>query len=211
VGYNIKLTVVGKTRKLLNIGGPVIDPSRGDNPFYRIIDSEGESYLYIPGSTLKGVLRKSALKVAGLLGYKVGFSVHPDIMDHEDIVSKVFGAPGLKSKIIVSGALLSEMSIVPEIYTHIRVDEKTGIVDEGALFEREYLPIGTSFEFEINGYDMDIEEARLLLAALYEMRYEKLGRGGLIEVSLRKTGCHIPNELLGDDVVRMIYDELAKE
>ena len=212
VAYNVVFSLYGETRKLLNIGGPVLDPSSADIPFNRIIDSDDNYSLYISGSTIKGGLRTSSIRISNILGYKVTYSVEPSkISSCEDIICSLYGAPGKEGKIIVSDSYIDIPLPQSHILTHITIDDKYGVKKERGLFTCEYIPIGIKINFKVQGYELTIEEARLLLLSLYELRYEKIGKGGLLYLWINKEDSQIPDELLLDKVFKVVYNELIKK
>ncbi len=207
MGYNVKLFVVGTSEKLLNVGGVVLNPTYGDNPVNRVLNSHGEDEIYISGSTLKGVLRRSALRISHLLGYKVEYTVNPAKMD-DDIVVRLFGGAGKQGKVYVYP---SEPSVeTTDILPHLRIDDVYGVNEKKGLFTREYIPIGKRIIFKLYGYGLEKNEARLLLASLAEMRFEKIGKAGLIDLKIDLSRSTIPEEFFRDDVIKEVLEEIGE-
>jgi len=190
-----------EVKKKLNIGTKM-KSTKADIPFQKVTIN-GKEVAYIPGSTIKGILRTCAIRIANLLNLKVdSYSVNPTElrMNKSDIICEIFGAPDKNSKIIVGDAYLDSST---EILTHIRIDDKYQVAKEGSLFKVEYIPIGSKFSCEIKCYNLSIDEMRLLLASIAEMNYERFGKAGLVEVKIDKDS-QIPESYLNDSIIREI-------
>ncbi len=207
--YNLDLYLHVTAEKKLNIGiGGLSSKVESDIPFHYTMNADGTTTLTIPGSSLKGVLRTSLIKVAGLLGRtNVSHSPHPEkIMGTID--SQIFGEPGRPSKVTVEDTYLNGRKA--EIQTHVKINDKTRTAEEGALFTVSYLPIGNRFTVHLKAENLTLEEARLLLAAIVEMNYERIGRAGVISVKIDPKS-RIPDALLSDPVISLIWGELKDE
>ena len=194
-----------EVKKKLNIGTKLRSIA-ADIPLQKININEKEM-VYIPGSTIKGVLRTSAIRIAHLLKLQVNaYSVNPSMINNKgsDIICELFGAPNKSSKIFVEDAYLETNT---EILTHIRIDDKYQVVKERSLFKAEYLPIGTKFKSKVKCYDVSIDEMRLLLASIVEMNYERFGKAGLVEVKIGKDS-QIPETYLKDPIVKEILEAI---
>jgi len=199
-----------KTIKKLNIGGSYPVKSRADIPVLRTYKN-GKLLFYIPGSTIKGVLRTSLIRVAHLIGYRsVSPYVSPELLREsglEDIVVKIFGGPGDRySKIVVEPAYIDSDS---QIITHISINEKLGVVEAGALYTIEYLPVGVEFSTNVHCYGFDVRMARALLVAISALRLMRIGRGGLVDVKIDLASSSIPDEFKDDPVVRVVLEVLG--
>lgn len=202
-----KIIIHLKVIKKLNIGSK--KPSlKADIPFEKITIG-GEERLYIPASAIKGILRASAIKIAHLLGHtNVEYTVEPSkLRQSSDIITSIFGKPDHEGKIMISTIPLSSNNTA--LLYHVRIDDKYGIVKEGSLFRIEYLNIGENFSCEINCHDLSIEEMRLLLAAISQLRYERFGRAGMVEISVDKHS-EVSTEYLKDEIINTIWSELVK-
>jgi CRISPR/Cas system CSM-associated protein Csm3 (group 7 of RAMP superfamily) len=192
-----------EVKKKLNIGTKQRS-TVADIPIQRI-RINGKEMIYIPGSTIKGVIRSSAIRIAHLLKYQVNsYTVHPSMIKNKrnDIICELFGAPEKDSKIYVEDAYIETNT---EIFTHIRINEKYQVVEEGSLFRVEYIPIGTRFKSKIKCYDLSINEMRLLLASIAEMKYERFGKAGIVEVNIDKDS-QIPEPYLKDPIIKEILE-----
>lgn len=210
MSYNFCVCLKFRTEKKLNVGGAYAVKSRSDVPFQRITVN-GESYFYIPGSTIKGVLRTALIKVAGLLGYgNIPWTVDPGILttSRDNIVSRIFGSPhDGRSKVYVEPAYITSDS---KVITHIAIDDKSGICREGALYTVEYLPIGVEFKTKVYARGLDLDEARALFTAISELRFERIGKAGILDVMIVMRESRIPDELLKDDVIKLIVEVIGE-
>lgn len=178
----IRLRVELETKTFFNLGmGGVID-SDVDIVFSRIFLGEKE-YLSIPGSSIKGVLRKNAASVAEYLGLKACYGISPEdisrgVREGCDVCS-LFGFPDGESRVYVRSVFLDLNTI---ILTRIRVDIKTCKVIEKALFKEEVLPPMTRFSFELEFFPKNVKEEKLIMLSINELNYQKFGKAGSVEV-----------------------------
>lgn len=200
----IELTV---EEKKLNIGaGGLVSKVSADVPFLSFRLLNGEEKLLIPGSTLKGVLRTSLIRISGLLGYdNVTCTVNPECEAREDIVTKLFGRPGelLSSRIIVGNAVSERQTTV---LTHVTINDETRTAEKGRIFTVEYLPPGSSLTFQIEAKNVNEEDVRALMAAVANLRFERIGKAGIVNVKIKSA--EGLDEFLRDPVVREVYEAL---
>lgn len=199
---SIKLTLRFKTLKKLCIGsGGLALKVIADINFVRINDK-----ILIPASTIKGVLRTSMIKVAPLLGYNVNPTTHPTKIndtDNDKIVS-LLGKPNKNGKVRLSSAILDKSTFV---LTHVTIDDKCRVANEGNLFSIEYLPKGVEFISEVKTIDqINIDEARLLFAGIMEMNNTRLGKGGLLDIRIKDLD--MPDDLKNDKIIKMIMEDI---
>lgn len=193
--YNISVKVTLIAKSLLSVGcGKVAAKHYVDIVLYQrpvlveVKDGYGQRYEYcIPGSTLKGVLRTSASKVARLLGLASCYEISPDKTCGRCDVCDVFGAPDKPSKIFVGDATPSS-SLSSTSITHTSINRKRRVVERWALFSVETYPIGSSFHFEISCRGLPLKHIKLLLVALANMRYMRFGRGSYVHVQAEVEG-----------------------
>lgn len=144
----------------------------------------------IPGSTIKGLIRTSATRIAQPLGMTACGEINPSKISNEHKNSKlcdvcrIFGSPGFPSKVEVSNAKLVS-PVEPFLLTRISIDEKTGTKVERALFTMEVLPPGSIFECNIDAYNLDRKEVMLLLASIFNLKFTSFGRGSLVDVAVK--------------------------
>lgn len=185
-----------KAMKKLHIGNGSI-ALNVNMPLARLDNDE----VIIPGSTIRGVLRTCMIRVAHLLGYDIkNISVYPTKIKEDDLITSLMGRPdGYRSKVMIYPVLLR--NVQPLILTHIAIDDRLGTAKEGSLFTVEYIQYETEFDVRIDAHDITLDEARLLFLAIVEMSYERIGRGGIIDVYIQKSKSHIPDEIKNDKIV----------
>jgi len=203
----IKIKLELTVKKKLNIGMGAISPKiEADVQLLSIRDFNGEKTFLIPGSTIKGILRTSLIRIAWLLGHEnISNSINPESITGNDIVVNLFGKPHSKlpSKIYVDGALIKTST---EKLTHVRIDDRTGTAEKEALFSVEYLPIGEKIVTSIIARNLNLQEARALLATILNLRYERIGKAGIVDVRIIEA--EGLDEYLQDPVVDLIYNSL---
>ncbi|MEM4425846.1 MAG: RAMP superfamily CRISPR-associated protein [Candidatus Nezhaarchaeales archaeon] len=206
IATTVTLKVRLRTRKKLNVGAGGISLNiKADIALPRIRSDEGE-LIFIHGSTIKGVLRTSLIRIAHLLGYdKVCTTVNPSEMESQDIVAKLFGKPGdvVPSKVLVESILTKSSG---EVLAHVKIDDRSLTAEEGGLFSREYIPIGEELCVSIKLREPTIEELRALMMALLNLRYERIGKAGVVDVEILEA--YGIEGYLSDPIIRKIYDEM---
>ncbi len=211
MNFNVELRLRLETKKKFIVGaGGLSVKIKSDAPFLRV-RGKGGSKLLVPGSTIKGVLRTSLIRISNLLGYRrVTETVYPNKIGSKlDIVTNLFGKPhGPESKIFVGSALLDEET---NTLTHVKIDDATKIAEEMGLFTAEYLSIKKRFYVDLKGFNLNIEEFRALMASIAELNYERIGRNGAVGVKIVKEKSKVPREVLRDPLVKAIWEELSLE
>jgi len=137
-----------------------------DNPIVRM-----SKVPYIPGSSLKGVLRSEAERYvksflpsefvcnvlnpedreSGELGRKEKFKENYEPC----IICRIFGGPTLASHVMVSNAFPSS-SFYTETKTSVSLNRITGAQQPGRLFDIEYIVPLTKFKFEMRVENIDL-------------------------------------------------------
>jgi CRISPR/Cas system CSM-associated protein Csm3 (group 7 of RAMP superfamily) len=211
VSYDLVLMLRFMTTKKLAISsGGLTLISKADVPFVKIKKVNDETVPFIPGSTIKGVLRTSLIRTAHLLGFKnVNTSVYPgEKVSSSDIVTSLFGGPSSpKGKIIVDSCTVEEST---GTITHVKINDKNRTAEEGGLFSVEYLPIGSAFNVKVEGRDLSLEESRALFLSILELRHERIGKSGLTDVTVIRGESKIPEELEKDPVIKEILEVTGK-
>ncbi|GIU72561.1 MAG: hypothetical protein KatS3mg003_2040 [Candidatus Nitrosocaldaceae archaeon] len=197
----IKLILEFKTAKKFSIGsGGLPIKTIADVTFPRLLDRP-----FIPATTIKGVLRTSMIRVAPLLGFEVSSSVHPTKIK-DDRVTQLMGKPNKNGKIRVYSAILDVDTFT---LTHATINDKSRVAKEHALFTIEYIPKDIKFDIVIEANDLTLDEARLLFAGIAEMRYERIGKNGLMNIKISNNST-IPDDLRGDKVISNILEVLMR-
>ncbi|MEM3688110.1 MAG: RAMP superfamily CRISPR-associated protein [Nitrososphaeria archaeon] len=206
--FNVDIKIRFTTIKKLNVGSAYAIKTQAEVPIQKILLND-KQHVFIPASTIKGVLRTSLMKVANLLGYKVAHFVDPERLSSidGDIVVNLFGGPHNKpSKVFVDPVIADVQTITLK---HITIDDKIGVVKERALFSVEYIPLETRFETFIYGRGLTLEEVRALFTAILELNYERIGKCGLIDVKIIKSESKIQKELLEDEIIKNIWEGIG--
>jgi CRISPR/Cas system CSM-associated protein Csm3 (group 7 of RAMP superfamily) len=168
--------------------------------------------LLIPGSTFKGVLRTALIRTAQLLGCRnIEKSVYPSrISGSEDLVCKIFGKPhGPASKVSVMSVYLTNSV---QRLTHVKIKDSCRIAEERGLFTAEYLPTGSNFNVVLKGEDLTIEEAEALFVAVASLRWERIGRAGIVDIGIDLGKSEIPQMLVKEsEIIKHIVEALGYE
>ncbi|MFX1296214.1 MAG: RAMP superfamily CRISPR-associated protein [Promethearchaeota archaeon] len=129
--------------------------------------------IFIPGSTIKGLLRINASRLAHFLEMESCYSIKdPKPCD----VCRIFGMPNLESKILVSDAYPKE-DVIPLILMGVTINRKTGTAAKEQLYSYEAIPPHTCFQFRIILKDFTPKETDLVFLALHDLQYQRFGRG----------------------------------
>lgn len=208
--YNILIILNLTTEKKLLVSSGMAELSPYvDLGFIRVI-RDGKIELMIPGSTIKGVLRTALLRISELLGYHdIEKSIYPaKIGPSEDIACRLFGKPyGPSSKVSVMSTYLP---VRLGRMTHVKIRDSTRTALEEGLFSAEYLPIGAEFEAVIRGEDLTLEEAEALFSAIAGLKYERIGRAGMVDVKIDLDKSELPEELtIKSEIIRCVLEVMG--
>lgn len=211
MNYNVAISLLFTTKKKLNIGSGLALKTKSDVPFVKVETYDGKNEVFIPASTIKGVLRTSLIRASNLLWQlsNVTDTVNPEKIESlsSDIVLSIFGKPGKSGKIVVSPAIVDKVETYP--LTHVRIKDETRVAEEQGLFTVEYLPVGLTFKVKLNGNSLKLEEVRALLAAIAEMRYERIGKAGIVDIKIIKNESKIPEEVAKDQIVSAVLEVIG--
>jgi Uncharacterized protein predicted to be involved in DNA repair (RAMP superfamily) len=200
----IRFRIRLRAMSFLTVGGGVPDVMGSDIVHVRktVVDGNGtRTVVYIPGSTVKGVLRTNASRVAAAYGFSTCNEVEPASIskNHEKMkevcdVCKLFGRPGdephVSSKVYVSDFTSEVAGNNRILVTRVSLDDSTLTARRGALYTVEHVLPGTEYVGEVR-----VEESEgvksllpLLLLSIAELRLSVLGRGGLVDAILEDGG-----------------------
>lgn len=197
IEFAVKLRPVG----LLSVGWSHPTAMEVDIPFTREVATnwsrdEGRfkpnHILYIPGSTFKGALRSSAVRIASAYGFSSCGMIEPRMIAkaHEEMgepcdVCQLFGCPGLP---IRSPLMVSDFQPIKSIHTtsvtRVRIDDRSLKVAAGALFSTEHVTPDAEFLGKIRVSNIDARLLGLLLLSLAELRLGRFGRRSLVDIKL---------------------------
>ena len=171
---HLEMSITAVSPVMIKSGRQTADPARPDMEFVRTRDAAGRSTVFIPGSSLKGVVRSHAERLLRsltsaaeidrsacnpfdrLTGCSSRLSRTPQIKPWERYRSmcpacRMFGSTMVASRVHFSDLLpnATEAPIVTEIRTGIGIDRLLGTAATGALFELEVAPAGTTFRGDV--------------------------------------------------------------
>jgi len=132
---------------------------------------------YIPGSSLKGVLRAFlsdvlnepvSSKVNDAFRTKADREKYPSPQAFADAViatstpvERLFGSQVMAGKIKIADAIPAEDKVLTEVRNGVAIDRDTRTAVGGALFDTEVVPSGTTFDFSASAENLTPEEATL--------------------------------------------------
>jgi CRISPR/Cas system CSM-associated protein Csm3 (group 7 of RAMP superfamily) len=158
---------------------------------------QGSLIPVIPGSTLKGIMRKAASKFFDVISERVGINVKirpPDSVQPKelkkhyeetggtDISLSLFGCPDYRmAKIRISDALPIDVEEVKKNIVSlpgVGIDREKNTAAEGRLFIQEKLGLGLKFKCTLATMEeLTEEELLFLLETLKQVPYIGLGSG----------------------------------
>ena len=127
-----------------------------DNPVIRTLNNKP----YIPGSSLKGVLRTLAQRIASSRNIPVNdpFTIKPDEENQPDYdpVELLFGSPRIAGRVYVYDALpLGDAPTV--VRPGVAIDRILGSQFPRRLFHTEYVEAGAKWSFKLKILNLDLE------------------------------------------------------
>ena len=195
ISFKLRLRAV----TLFTVGGGVPDIMGADVALIkkaRASGSEFEYVYYIPGSTVKGVLRTVASRIAPAYGFSACGEVRPERIESSHVggpcdVCKLFGRPG-KDPSVASSLFVSDFDLIndvrPVTVVRVALDDKTLTAMEGALYSVEHLPLGAEFEGELRLSEHSKHLLPLLLLAIAGLRTDRIGRGSTCDAKVVDDG-----------------------
>jgi len=155
--YNVTLIVD-------NLRGSSENSYTGDfEPDLKVIYMiSGDKALVIPGSSIKGVIKKNALMIC----------------KSQDPIVEIFGLPGTRQgKVEFGWGYVA--SAKPNKRYGVKVDQKLGIVKTAHLYSFEYLPGNLSLKFETREiYPLSQNSRKILKNSIKLLKYTSIGWGG---------------------------------
>ena len=192
----IRLTgkLVNETPIAIRAGNIAIGPI--ENP---IVRSNGVPY--IPGSSLKGVLRSEAERYAKSVGEKICDILNPKGENGElkwkkekeerneayepCIICKIFGGPTIFSRVRFFDCFPSDRKYSTSLIQRVSISRITEAQSPGRLFEVEFIEPGISFDFKLeieNFTDKDQIEEKILKFILNQLIAGNISIGGMKSV-----------------------------
>ncbi|MEE9378970.1 MAG: RAMP superfamily CRISPR-associated protein [Candidatus Lokiarchaeia archaeon] len=197
----------------------------GENQFFQTADIIQLRRLYnqekrscIPATTLKGLLRASAVQIAHFIlgdNEKYCTTVNTEELSKCDgcIICNLFGSINKPSKIYCEDLFPINKAIL-ELHklTQTSIERKSGKSKKGSLFTKERIPPNTTFSsilyIEAFNNSIGINTEILILFALKNLEYCSFGNGdGLIEVRTKKIDGFSRNNELVNNLIERMSDE----
>jgi len=165
-----------------------------------------KSVPYIPGSSLKGVLRTECEILAK--------SMFERSSNLNEILEGIFGSQELASHIICFDAYPTS-EVVTFVKPGIRINRTLASVHPGGLYKEEYIAPGTLFGFKLRIINIDLDDekdirAQLLKALLRKMKEHGIQVGGRKSIGaglVRLRKCTIRKFTLEKGELRKISEE----
>jgi CRISPR-associated protein Csm3 len=181
---------------LIKSGGEgMADPSVPDMAFVRTgAPGGGPSTVYLPGSSLKGVIRSHCERIARTLGVPCCNPLDPKSSCHQAIgeeegaqrqsktyqhvcpLCRTFGSTQIASRVRFADAFPEPGTVKTETRTSVGIDRLTGGSKGGALFQFEAITDGR-FLAEIRLHNYQLWQAGLLALALRDLDADRLQLG----------------------------------
>ncbi|HVU66962.1 MAG TPA: RAMP superfamily CRISPR-associated protein [Ktedonobacteraceae bacterium] len=138
----------------------------------RTVIRDGDGYLYVPGSTFKGVLRERCEQLAHLYTPRIA-SPHDTraalaelVQQQPTLVTRIFGSQSTAGRLYFDDARLENrqqydstegekgryQSLQVDLYTQVRLDRPTRTAVPGALYTSEFGVNGSVFRGNILGW-----------------------------------------------------------
>ena len=181
---------------LIKAGSSPLDPTRPDMSFVRTTHpATGEETIYLPGSSLKGVLRSHAERlIRSALGEAACWTCDPlqsrgrdalcsshwrtrearrmsaaQIYARSCLACRTFGHTRLASRLLAADAFpLRPVTRLP-VRQGVSIDRKTGRSSGKALYDLEVAPTGTVFRVQLQMHNFELWQVGLLAQVLQEM------------------------------------------
>jgi len=181
---------------LFTVGWGISEVLGADVVHARKPTPNGYSY-YVPGSTVKGILRTEASRIAAFYGFSSCGEIEPGRIRsaHSRIgeacdVCKLFGYPEESGLEGLSAVYVSDFRVVgspkPIVMTRVSLEDETLTAKEGALYTMEQLPPGTEFEGTIKLREGNL--LPLLLLAIASLRTGRFGRRSMADARIEDNG-----------------------
>jgi CRISPR-associated RAMP protein (TIGR02581 family) len=168
-----------------------------ENPIVRL-----NGIPYIPGSSLKGVLRSESERYARSIGEKVCDILNPkgengELKWKEEkgenyepcIICKIFGGPTIFSRVRFFDCFPSDGKFSTSLIQRVSINRITEAASPGRLFEVEFIEPGTNLDFKLeieNLTDKDQIEGKILKFILNQLIAGNISIGGMKSVGFGK-------------------------
>ncbi|MHA1469783.1 MAG: type III CRISPR-associated RAMP protein Csx7 [Candidatus Asgardarchaeia archaeon] len=200
---SMKGEIVAKMPIYIGSGQSITRPAAVDMEFIRLSTVEGKIFPYIPGSSIKGVLRSTCERIIKSIKnpqiracnipsnscidndkekiIKESLLKEPEVarkMLEENLceVCKIFGNQVYSSHMLINDAIGVQWSF--GIRPGIAINREYGSVEHGPFFV-EYVAPGSVFSFEILARNLEPYQLGLIAAAIQEINKGRIKVGGL--------------------------------
>jgi CRISPR/Cas system CSM-associated protein Csm3 (group 7 of RAMP superfamily) len=200
IEFNLRLKAIG----LLTVGWGIPELIGADVLHIRKPRYNGgsvEEVYYIPGSSVKGVLRSISSKIASFYGFSSCGEIEPSrIRDRHGKMGKLcdvcrlFGYPQKEpwEKGLSSYLKVSDFNAVGDVetvkLTRTSLDLRRLIVKTGALYTIEHVLPGTEFIGKIKLEESIRSLLPLLLLAIAGLRIDSFGRRSIVDAKIEDGG-----------------------
>lgn len=232
VRYIIEFELDTKSPVAIRSGKSFVGPI--DNPVIRIRRREGDTP-YIPGSSIKGVLRNEAEKILRSRGEDVCDILNPESENGElgrkerekdsykpCIICQIFGGPTIASHIYFYDAYPIEGLYSLGVIKRVSINRITAAQMPGKLFDIEYINPGSKFKGRIVIENIDIlsdsDKRSTIFNEVFKMFYrghlpiggmKSVGMGYLEVNKIKVTKLYIKEgEFIEEDVTREYLNKL---
>lgn len=173
-------------------GAEELDPTQFDNMVIK--DAEGRPF--IPGSSLKGVVRSSFEAVMKSVGASVcdvldnkadncfrgtlksGAAAAEEMYKKSCDVCRLFGGRGIASKLRFKDCVFIGEKCLFEHRDGVGIDRETGAAKRGAKYDYEIVPKGSRFEFYMTAENIDEEQKKYVEYIIRLLESGELSVGG---------------------------------
>lgn len=183
----------------LHIGANQEEAVTSDNPVVRDVNGVP----FIPGSSLKGLLRTASERALHLLSFErdACFLVQGGCSPHKQEVVKEIAKSGDEQKLFTTiyeqlcpvcqtyggGSISSKVKfqhvffdehILPRVRTSNKINRETGAASDGALFSYEYIQPKQTFKIVIEAENMTSDNLKVLALAIAQLQQNTIRFGG---------------------------------
>lgn len=197
LNYLIKIKAILENKTPVRIGrGGEVKPGGLD----LAVERDYLDRVYIPGSSIKGVMRSFVEKIARAQGLEICDPLNMASKKLEDekgpcVVCGIFGGGGVSKKSIASHVRIFDVypegDVKTATRTRVAIDRFRRAARTGALFTYEYVPPGIKWNFKMYIYNIDIvdgDEEKDPRIKLLRALFKHLHEFGLQVGSMRSTG-----------------------
>lgn len=181
---------------------------KGDVKTDSLVVKDFNNKPFIPGSSVRGVLRSTIERISASIGKNPCFlssencvtnskavlqKEFKELLNKKDknkieqfvkddskicLICRLFGSPVVASKIRITDLTLKVEKVEPSIRHGVAINRDTETSQDQKKFDFEVVPKGSSFEFELIGENLTDEDLSLLAIGIQEMMDGNFWIGG---------------------------------